>query len=174
MTPRHFTRRDLLEAYLAVERAPDDFNARRYQALAGAFDCWLERPGHGPALPASWLAALELPSDFGPETWADPEARWALHRLFRRVTDELQRVDSPFMGAGERVPAVAAFHARHAYRINGLLGGLRDAYMRLLEDLVEAIWGLSLERTVGAGDLRRHGFDPEMELDAQLGTAARG
>ena len=163
MAPPRFTRRDLLEAYLAAERQPDDFNARRYQALAAAFNCWLERPGDGPATPASWLAALELPSDFGPEAWADPEARWALHRLFRRVVEEMHRVESPFIGAGDRSPAVAAFHARHAYQINGMLRGLRDAYMELLEELVEAIWGVGEETAVSVADLRRHGFDPEVE-----------
>ena len=74
----------------------------------------------------------------------------------RGTGDDL--VDSPFSGFVDVPPAVVAMHGRHAERIDAGIGQMREAYLVLLEDLVEAIWGVTSERSFSEGELSRHGY----------------
>jgi hypothetical protein len=161
-----FTRRDLIEAYIDCQRharaaaEKRDWHMRRYHALASAFDCLLEKPGDGPAVPASWLASHETPLPFGPGIWADPNARWSLHQLFVTTVDAYRSIDTPCSRFVDIPPAVLTMHSRHGGGIDERIAELREAYMLLIEDLVEAIWGIGPDRAITAAELRRHGFDP--------------
>ena len=169
MPSRRYSRRDLIEAYIDVRRNAKsaaerrDLAMRRYYALSAAFDVLLEKPGDGPATPASWLAQHETTVAFGPDIWADPNARWSLHHLFETTVRAYRALDSPFAGFVDVPPAVLAMHARHAEPIDAGIAGMRESYLVLLEDLVEAIWGVKEDTTVSAGDLARHGFDPRAQ-----------
>lgn len=162
-----FGRRDLIEAWLsarafaAAEPAIRDWHTRRYHAMAAAFGVLLEKPGDGPALPASWLATVELPAGFGPDAWTDPGARWSLHHLFLSVAGALESLRSPFDGELEAPAPIVAFLHRHAPRVDASLGELRERYLVLMEELLEAIWGVGPASRVNVGEIRRHGWDPE-------------
>ncbi len=164
MSAKRFNRRDLIAAYIDVQRNAKaaaekrDLSMRRYYALSSAFGVLLEKPGDGPATPASWLAKHETGIAFGPEIWADPNARWSLHHLFESTVRAYRALDSPFSGFVDVPPAVVAMHARHAERIDAGVEQMREAYLVLLEDLVEAIWGVTSERSYSAGELSRHGY----------------
>ena len=164
MSKTRFTRRDLIEAYIDVQRnakaaaAKRDAAMRRYYALSSAFGVLLEKPGDGPAVPASWLAKHETGISFGPEIWADPNARWSLHHLFESTVRAYRALDSPFAGFVDVPPAVLAMHNRHAENIDAGVAQMREAYLVLLEDLVEAIWGVTSERSYSDGELARHGY----------------
>lgn len=164
MSETRFTRRDLIEAYIDVQRHAKaaaeirDAAMRRYYALSSAFGVLLEKPGDGPATPASWLARHETAGSFGPDIWADPNARWSLHHLFESTVRAYRALDSPFAGFVDVPPAVLAMHARHAQRIDAGVAQMRQAYLVLLEDLVEAIWGITRERSYSGGELARHGY----------------
>jgi hypothetical protein len=164
MASKRFTRRDLIEAYIDVQRHAKaaaetrDLSMRRYYALSSAFGVLLEKPGDGPAVPASWLATQNPGINFGPDIWADPNARWSLHHLFESTVRAYRALDSPFSGFVDVPPAVLAMHSRHAQTIDAGVVQMRDAYLLLLEDLVEAIWGVTSERSFSAGELSRHGY----------------
>ena len=164
MSAKRFTRRDLIEAYIDVQRNAKaaaekrDLSMRRYSALSSAFGVLLEKPGDGPATPASWLAQHETGISFGPDIWADPNARWSLHHLFESTVRAYRALDSPFSGFVDVPPALVAMHGRHAERIDAGIGQMREAYLVLLEDLVEAIWGVTSERSYSIGELSRHGY----------------
>jgi len=161
-----FTRRHLIESYIDCQRhakAPAekrDWHMRRYHALASAFGCLLEKPGDGPAVPASWLASHDTPLPFGPGIWSDPNARWSLHHLFLSTVDAYRSIDTPFSRFVDIPPAVVAMHSRHSATIDARVADLRASYMALIEDLVEAIWGIGADRVITGSELRRHGFDP--------------
>jgi hypothetical protein len=164
MASKRFTRRDLIEAYIDVQRHAKaaaetrDLSMRRYYALSSAFGVLLEKPGDGPAVPASWLAKNETGINFGPEIWADPNARWSLHHLFESTVRAYRGLDSPFTGFVDVPPAVLAMHARHSKTIDAGIEQMREGYLLLLEDLVEAIWGVTSERSFSGGELSRHGY----------------
>ena len=164
MASKRFLRRDLIEAYIDVQRNAKaaaekrDLAMRRYYALSSAFGVLLEKPGDGPAVPASWLAQNETGINYGPEIWADPNARWSLHHLFESTIRAYRALDSPFAGFVDIPPAVLAMHARHGKTIDAGVAQMREAYLLLLEDLVEAIWGVTGERSFSGGELSRHGY----------------
>jgi hypothetical protein len=166
MPSKRYNRRDLIEAYIDVQRHAKaaaearDASMRRYYALSSAFGVLLEKPGDGPATPASWLAQHEAVIPFGPDIWADPNARWSLHHLFEWTVRAYRALDSPFNGFVDVPPAVLAMHSRHAKPIDAGIKQMREAYLVLLEDLVEAIWGTTADKTISANELGKHGWDP--------------
>lgn len=166
-----FSRRDLIDAWLAARSAsraaPElrDWHARRYHALANAFGVVLERPGDGPATSASWLARS---SEFGPAAAADPTNRWALHDLFTRVGDALLTLRSPFADYLEAPAPVVTLLHRWSPSIDAAADDLRDRYVDLMEELLEAIWGVGPGRVVSAADLHRHGFDVRVGVPEEV------
>jgi hypothetical protein len=179
------TRHDLVSAFVATRRfaaAHADLRrywASRYSALSAAFGVDLAREPEArpmgnigqPRWYAEWQEGLSNTDPHKGRAWhevaavgslRDPVFGGDLFLLFNAVVTELtdHRPESPFSGFLYTPMPVTVFQSRYESTIEQEIAALNTTLMELLCDLTGAVWGLSHDATVPAGEVHRLGHDP--------------